>query len=283
MTSNIQPDDLEALLAVHALGALNGDDLEIVEHALATDGNARSEHARFTQATQLLDSPSGPRPEVWDAIVRAIDSDHRAVVMPIGASRRSSARGIRRRFVRTMGIAAAIGAALAVAAWGVEQVAQSSPAPTPNVQQAARAAARADGARRVVLTTGDGASATLVLLPNRLGYVLNGTLPAALRGSSYRLFGVTDQGNVELAEIGRRIVATEFQLPAGVTALVLERGTAANGRRIASQPVSAPDDGAPAHKTNTGGGSTTTPKPSTPVTVPAPSLSPPTLPGLLGR
>ena len=187
---------------------------------------------------------------------------------------------MRHRLVRTVGIAAAIGAVLAAAAWGVERVAQSSPSPTPNVQQAARAAAKVDGARRVVLTTGDGASATIVVLPNRLGYVLNGTVPAALRGSSYRLVGVTDEGNVKLAEFGRRIVATAFRLPKRVTALVLERGTGATGQRIASQPVSVSDAAASGHTTNTTGGSATTPQPSSPVTVPAPSLTLPTLPGL---
>jgi len=290
MTSTIQPDDLEGLLAAHALGALDGHELEIVEHALATDRNARSEHARFTQATQLLDSTGGPGPEVWDNIAKAIDTNatdrtfvRSGVVTPIGSARRPGVLGAR-RVVRTIGIAAAVGMVIAATAWGVSQVDKpSSPAPTSSVERAAQSAARTHGARRVVLTTATGQSASLVLLPSGLGYVLGGNLPAAVPGSAYRLLGVTDHGNVELATIGRQIKPTAFRLPQHVTGLVLEQGSAATGQQIASRVVDMPGAGRqPAH-TNAAGGSSplpTTP-PSPTVKIPTPPETIPALPGLL--
>ena len=280
MTATIQPDDLEALLAAHALGALDGDDLALVEHALATDGNARMELARFARTTQLLDSPGGPRPDVWENIAHAIGAggERQAVVTPIAAQRR--ARGARSRFVRAALIAAAVGVALAATAWGVEHVVQSSaPAPTPGVKDDALAATRAKGARRVSLSASDGTSALIVLLPHGLGYVVDGNLPVVVRGSAYRLLGVTDQGNIELAVIGRRIKPTAFELPNRVTALVLERGTSASDQQIASHVVNVPGTGTRAG--NTTGGSSSAPTTSPGVKVPTPSLTLPTLPGLL--
>ena len=291
MTSTIQPDDLEDLLAAHALGALDGHELEIVEHALATDRNARSEHARFTRATQLLDSSSGPRPEVWDNIAKAIDTNatdrtrvRRGVVTPFGSARRPGVLGAR-RVVRTIGIAAAVGVVIAATAWGVDQVAQpSSPTPRSSVQRAARSAAKTHGARRVVLTTATGKSASLVLLPNGLGYVLSGNLPTAVPGSAYRLLGVTDHGNVELATIGRQIKPTAFRLPQHVTGLVLEQGSAATGQQIASRVVGVPGAGSQsAHTPNPAGGSSPVPTtpPSPTVKIPTPPETVPALPGLL--
>lgn len=280
MTSTVQPDDLDGLLAAHALGALDGNELEVVERALAADGAARRELARYARATDLLDHNAGPRPEVWDNIAKAIGdtSGRQAVVTPIGAARRPRARGAR-RVVRTIGIAAAIGVVVAATAWGVEQVDPSSSSARPDVGRDARAAANAHGARRVVLRTGDGTSATLVLLPNGLGYVLHGNLPVALHGSAYRLFGTTDHGDVELAVIGRRIDATVFHLPTSVTALVLERGTATSSRRLASQPVKVSVGGTSTPAPTNGGVTATAPGTSV-----ARPLVPPTtlLPGLPG-
>ena len=270
MTTTIEPQDLEGLLAAYALGAVEDDERATVDAAIATDPGAREQLTGFERATELLPSTEGPSPHVWTRIEAAIaDHERRSVVVPIDtASGKRSVPGARRRIVRAIGIAAAVVAALALAVWSVDTIDQSySTTPAGDVQRAADEAAQADNARRIVLSTPAGSTVELVLLPDGRGFVLGGDLPIAPEGVLYQLYGLTDDGQVLLAVIGDRIETTAFQLPSGITDLVLSVGPSVGERLAAVNTVigtpSSPSGSSPQ---GTDG--------STPPNAPVPSLPP---------
>jgi anti-sigma-K factor RskA len=290
MSTTIEPQDLDALLAAHALGALDDVERAAVERALAEDPAARARLAKFEKATGLLPSADGPGTDVWSKIEAAIsDGERRPVVVPIESGRRASALGTRRRVVRVVGFAAAAAAVLALALWGVGTMDQSyAPNPAASVRRAAEAAVRADGARTIVLTTQDGSTVELVVLPDGSGFVVRGDLPVS-DDSLYRLVGITDDGPVLLALIGDRIRPTAFQLPPDVTDIVLQLGL---GDALASTSFtadrgesggSAPSDAGSVPPGDTGGSSTPGQTPTAPPTQapPSPGIPLPTLPPLL--
>lgn len=220
MATSIEPQDLDALLAVHALGALEPDERAAVEAALAADPVARQQLAAYERATALLHTSDGPSTDVWARIQAAtIDADDRAdtVVVPFALPARR-----RRPLTRIVAAAAAVAALVALALWGTGTLDQSySPAPASDVQRAAQDALRVDGARRISLATPDG-PVEVVLLPDGRGFVLDADLPELVDGARYRLSALTEQGQVLLAVLGDQIRATGFQLPAGVTELLLD-------------------------------------------------------------
>lgn len=276
MTPSTPVDDLDALLAAHAVGALDGDELELVERVLATDADARHELARYEQASAALHSSDGPAPEVWAAIRTEIEDDDRgAAVLPMSAARR------RRRVVRTVGLAAALAVAAGLSAWGLDQRDSSSP-PPPAIERADDPATGPDG-QRITLTTADGETVEIVLLPDGHGFVLDGALPRLADGS-YRLLARTADGVVELTVIGDQIVRTAFDVPADLTELLLVRvdgdAVVTLASSLASNAAGATGGTAPAPApTAPGAGGTSAPVPSTPPAIP-PLLPTITLPGL---
>jgi hypothetical protein len=266
-----EPQDLEGLLAAYALGAVEDDERATVEAAIAADPGAREQLTGFERATELLPSTEGPSAQVWTRIEAAIaDDESRSVVVPIdAASGKRPVPGARRRIVRAVGIAAAVAAALALAVWSVDTIDQSySTTPAGDVQRAADEAARADDARRIVLTTPAGSTVELVLLPDGRGFVLGGDLPIAPEGVLYQLYGLTDDGQVLLAVIGDRIETTAFQLPSGITDLVLSLGGPSVGERLAAVSTVSGASSSPSGSSPQGTDG------STPPNAPVPSLPP---------
>jgi hypothetical protein len=272
MTTATEPQDLEGLLAAYALGAVEDDERATVEAVIAAEPGAREQLTRFERATELLPSTEGPSPHVWTRIEAAIADDERcAVVVPIdAASGKRSVPRTRRRIVRAVGIAAAVAAALALAVWSIDTIDQSySTTPAGDVQRAADEAAQADGARRILLTTPAGSTIELVLLPDGRGFVLGGDLPIAPEGLLYQLYGVTDDGQVLLAVIGDRIEATAFQLPSGITDLVLSLGGPSVGERLAVVDAATGAASTPAGSSSQGSTGSTPPNASLPSLPPA--------------
>ena len=274
MTSTIQPDDLEDLLAAHAVGARRQRARD--RRARTRDGRERSQRARAVHAghpaaRQLQRSPPrGVGQHREGDRQKATGSTAAGVVTPIGVGapfgRSWNAHGsyvpwaLRPR-----------------SAWSLQPRhggGARSPSPRrhpgPTCSRPLELLQRwtvHDGLFSLLVT---GKSATIVVLPNRTWLCLNGNRTGrAVPGSAYRLLGVTDHGNIELAEFGGRIKPTAFRLPQHVTGLVLEQGSAATGQQIASRVVGVPGAGSqPAHTPNTTGGSATTPQPSSPVAHP---------------
>lgn len=266
MTPTTPVDDLDALLAAHAIGALDGDELEQVERMLATDADARAELARYQRASAELRSSDGPGPEVWSSILTAVEDDDRgAGIVPIGAARQ------RRRVVRTIGLAAALAVAAGLSAWGLDQSDSSSP-PAPTIERTPDPAGIPDG-EHVTLTTADGQTVKIVLLPDGRGLVLDGTLPRLVDGT-YRLLARTADGVVQLSVIGDRIVHTAFAVPADLTELLLVRTEGDGVVTLASSLAQA---------TGTSGGTPPAPAPTTPGAAGTPgpaSSTPPAVPGV---
>lgn len=293
MATSIEPQDLDALLAVHALGALEPDERAAVEAALAADPVARQQLAAYERATTLLHTSDGPSTDVWARIQAATtDADDRArTVVPFAPP----ARRRRQPLMRIVAAAAAVAALVALALWGTGTLDQSySPAPASDVQRAAQDALRVDGARRISLATPDG-PVEVVLLPDGRGFVLDADLPELVDGARYRLSALTEQGQVLLAVLGDQIRATGFQLPAGVTELLLDvtgdgptrvLSSAALSLTSGSAPGSGTDGSLPPADGDTPGAVPTVPGvPSIPVpsvpttpTVPPPVISIPGLP-----
>jgi len=289
-----RPADLDELLPAYALGAIDESEHDDLEAYLAEDPDAAAELSALRRTAARLRSPSGPRPEVWDRIAAqltaepsVVEEESRpapAVVVPFERPHR------RRVPLRVAAVAATLTLTTGVAA--ALTLRHDDPPPrTPVVTEApvdADVAAAADaalttpGAQRGTVDADGGASAAVVVLPSRRGYVLS---VDGLRGKAYGLFAAMPAGAVLVATLTGEALPIAFVLPAGTLGLELvdlvsgvlpEAGPSGD-----STTAPAPADGSTAPATTpdapaVGGGET--PVPAPPVTSP---LTPPSPDGLI--
>jgi len=283
-----RPADLDELLPAYALGAIDESEHDDLEAYLAEDPDAAAELSALRRTAARLRSPSGPRPEVWDRIAAqltaepsVVEEESRpapAVVVPFERPHR------RRVPLRVAAVAATLTLTTGVAA--ALTLRHDDPPPrTPVVTEApvdADVAAAADaalttpGAQRGTVDADGGASAAVVVLPSRQGYVLS---VGALRGKAYGLFATTPDGAVLVATLTGEALPIAFLLPEGT--LGLELVDLAVGRLPGTAPSgdgpTATADGTTAPGTTSGApavGGAETPVPVPPVTTPVTPSSP---------
>jgi len=225
-----RPADLDELLPAYALGAIDGSERDDLEAFLAEDPDAAEELLALRRTAAQLRSPSGPSPEVWDRIAAQLTAEPNpvadesrpapAVVVPFERPRR------RRVPLRVAAVAATLTLTTGVAAALTlrhddppPRVPVGTEAPVDaDVASAADAARTAPGAQRGTVDADSGASATVVVLPSRQGYVLS---VDALRGKTYGLFATTPGGAVLVATLTRNALPIAFLLPEGTVGLEL--------------------------------------------------------------
>jgi hypothetical protein len=226
------PDEMDALLALYAIDALDDQERQLVTAFLGEHPEARTEVAAYIRAASRLRSSSGPSPEVWARIAERIHADGHdphadrladlpepgATVIVLDDHRRTRT-GLLRIAAAAAAIASLAGTAAALSGGITGSNPPATTAPASSIAAQAAQALTAPGAQRGTVTAADGrASATLVVLPSGRGYVLD------LEGhrAGYQLFALTPNGPVIVAVLGES-TPIAFELPPGTSSLVVDR------------------------------------------------------------
>jgi len=186
------PSDLEALVALHALDALEDDERAIVDAAVATN----AEHARTLDgyrevaavlAAAVETTPPTPSPEVWRSISAAIQG--RDALAPKLASVVEMQRRRRRSHMATIVSVAAVTVAIGLAA----RLVSLQRSATGDLERLAAEKVLESGSEVVTLAPADGhrgEGARIVLGADGVGYVVSDTLPALPGDRTYQLWAV---------------------------------------------------------------------------------------------
>lgn len=221
MGRELSPHELHELLGAHALDAVDGDEREQLEEWLARSPEAREELAELRETAALLahvgvEAPPG----LWTRIEEELGEEPPPLVLPF--RRRSNALRV------TAGIAAASVAAAAVTVVvltnkmerqddRLEAVANSME--RDGTRRAALAALADPRSRTLYLASPDGATATLVTMPDGAGYLMSADLPRLSDGRTYQLWAMTGEDDaptmVSAGVLGPDIDLAAFRAPAG--------------------------------------------------------------------
>jgi hypothetical protein len=203
-------EEIEELLGVYALDALDPDEREQVELHLYDCPRCRAEVADHREVAAMLAHGGAPAPEgLWDRIVDSLEEtppamrlelgDKDASIVPLDTRRRS-----RSRFGRPAAIAS-VAAAVLVGALGVEVLHQrdeidrlSSGA----AEQAFVDAVLDPSSREAVLVSPDGTVRARAVATDSGGYLIADDLPALSGGRIYQLWGLSGDKVISLGVLG---------------------------------------------------------------------------------
>jgi hypothetical protein len=202
--------ELDELLPLHAIDALDGEEREQVARYVERDDAARAEVESLREAASFLPPAGVAAPAaLWSGIERALDAPAEPSTAPplrLVSPARESRRG--RRIV---GLLAAAAIVLAIVL-GVQVVREQSRIDDlagemhrdPMEREAMAARARAD-AHVIPLDAmdGGGAGAEVVMLPDGTGYLMGHELPALDAGTTYQLWAkVGDAAGPRMVSLG---------------------------------------------------------------------------------
>ncbi len=231
MTTVEPRPEMDELLGVYVLDALEADERELVERYMEGNEQARTEVDELRETVAVLagappvDEPASP--ELWARIEADIVDDESEQGRDELAARR--ARGGRRRTVWISSAVAAVAAAAAIVlALQVvslnDDLDQANQPTSENIAKQFEEATEVEGARTVALDSDRGA-AEVVLLPDGTGYLRNDTLPALPDEQTYQLWVSTGEGAdarfVSAAVLGPDPTAAGFQVAGPVQAFAM--------------------------------------------------------------
>ncbi len=200
--------ELDELLPLYALDALDGEEQEQVARYVARDDGARAEVESLRDAASYLAQSEVQAPEsVWSGIAEALDVPDEPIEAP---PLRLVSSPEARRSSRVVSLLAAAAIVLAVVL-GIQVVRQQSRLDEldhemhqdPMEQQAMSARGSADAHVIALDSMAGGAGADVVMLPDGTGYLFGGDLPALTAGDTYQLWAkVADGGNPRMVSLG---------------------------------------------------------------------------------
>jgi anti-sigma-K factor RskA len=223
--------ELDELLPLYALDALDGEEREQVARYVARDDDARAEVASLREAVSFLPTRKVPAPPtLWAGIEGELDVPTDALMAPplrlVTADATAPEAPRRSRGVVALLAAAAVVFAVVL---GVQMVRQEDRIDDlaaemhrdPMTEQAMAARASTD-AHVIPLDAmeGDG-GAEVVMLPDGTGYLLGHQLPALDADRSYQLWAKVGEGDtarmISLGVLGREPGIAPFRLAADPT------------------------------------------------------------------
>jgi anti-sigma-K factor RskA len=211
---SIELDDLDGMLAVYALDAVDDEERAAIEAVLATDPAARAEVEAYASAMATLDVGK-PRPEVLEAILARVEPrERRGVVVPLAAPPRAA----RAATWRVVAVAAAV--ALGVVAFRSAGDGRGFDADFASATTAALRAAAAQSGEPLQRLGADGSRVEVTVAVVSDTEVLLVADPSDA-DSPLRVWAITPDGPVELAPVGELGRLTLVRLPRGTTRLVL--------------------------------------------------------------
>jgi anti-sigma-K factor RskA len=222
--------ELDELLPLYALDALDGEEREQVARYVARDDDARAEVESLREAVAFLPAVGVRAPDtLWAGIEVALDAPAGDMsAPPLRLVSADAPAEPQRRGRRVVALLAAAAVVLAVVL-GVQVVRQqgriddlaSEMHRDPMEQQAMAARGSAD-AHVIPLDAmeGDG-GAEVVMLPDGTGYLMGHELPALADGRTYQLWAKVGEGDaarlVSLGVLGREPGISPFRLAATPT------------------------------------------------------------------
>jgi hypothetical protein len=247
-------EDIQELLGVYALHALEPDEAKLVDDHLEVCPRCRSEVSAHREVATLLGNSGGSAPEgLWDRISDQLEEapppmrlslpDGAGTVIPLAARRRPRAN---RYAVAALGAAAA----LLIGTLSVQVVRQddrisdlTTALEDDAVLSAANLALADPDAATAQLASSDGAvGAPAVLLPNGTGYLLAHELEELDDGLTYQLWGVTGSGVISLGLLGASPNdVVPFQVSGDVASLAITTEVSGGVAQSANAPVLAGD------------------------------------------
>lgn len=227
MTGQLDHRRFQELLGVFALHALDDDERAAVERHLEECPRCRQEVDAHREIAAALGHDIEPLPpHLWDRINSVLpDAPPRSpelTVVPAAAGSHPApsvlrpTRRHRMRAATTTVAVAAVAAAAAVVVLGLSlahtdaQLSRSQQA-LGTSRSVVQKALATPGHRVVSLRTGDGIHvATVVLVPDGHGYMLDSTMPALAGGRTYQLWAVVNGTPISLGLLGRHPAVAAF-------------------------------------------------------------------------
>ena len=265
MDRELTRQELDELLELFALDALEGEERAQVARYVAREPAARAEVDSLREAASYLPHPARPAPEaLWSEIQETLRAQAgptaslpaRPLTPPIELDRRRERRRRRldgARHARLFAVAAAVVALLAVSAIAllIREVADQQDridalATAMHDETAGRQAAMArtmPGAHTARLESGGDTAAQVVMLPDGSGWFVHSDLAALPAGRTYQLWAVVDDGAgkpqyVSVGVLGREPGSTAFRASAPVSGFAVSEepagGATTPGRMVAS-------------------------------------------------
>ena len=197
-------EEIQDLLGVYALHALDPDERDLVEEHLEDCPRCQQEVRGHREVATLLGNRGGVAPDgLWDRIASRLEEppppmrlslpEGQGNVIPLAARRRQRTN---RFVVAAMGAAAV----MLIGLLGAQVVRQGS-----RIEdlESAMHGSSADAASVATLSSSDGTiSANAVLLSDGTGLLLAEDLPGLTAEETYQLWGVTDNGVISLGLLG---------------------------------------------------------------------------------
>ncbi len=244
--------ELDELLPLYALDAVDGEEREQVTRYIERDSAARAEVRSLREAAALLARPEARAPAtLWarieDSLAESTRDARPTVTAPALVSTGPSPRPLpgsaseaqptttTRRTWRIAAAALAVAAVAAVIVLGVEVSRQqgriddlAAEMRRDPMRREAEDAKAAPGARMVRLVSDDGThNAEIVMLPDGTGYFMDHDLPKLAVGDTYQLWakvGASDAAHmVSVGVLGGRPGVVPFRLAAPVSRFVVTR------------------------------------------------------------
>jgi len=202
--------ELDELLPLYALDALDGEEREQVGRYVARDAAARAEVESLREAASFLPQADMRAPEsVWSGIERSLDAPSPSVAAPSLRLVTSASDGARRgRRVVALLAAAAIVLAMVLGVQVVRQQARiddlDAEMHRDPMEQQALAARASSGAHLFALDAmNGGGGAEVVMLPDGTGYLMDHHLPALGGDATYQLWAqVGDATGARMVSLG---------------------------------------------------------------------------------
>jgi anti-sigma-K factor RskA len=217
MDRELNRAELDELLPLFALDALDGEEREQVARYVERDDAARAEVASLREAVALLPPADARVPaSLWKTIEASLDAQapdapapHPQPLLALGA-RRAGLRRDRRPY-RMVAAALAVAASVAIAVLGIQVARQqdridelAAEMHGGALQQQAMAARSAVDAHVIKLAgSADAGRAEIVMLPDGTGYFMDHDLAALAKGSTYQLWAkVGDPASPRMVSLG---------------------------------------------------------------------------------
>ena len=242
MTLPLRHDEIQDLLGVFALDAVEADEAFAIDTHLATCPRCRDEVRDHREVASLLAYAGTTAPEgMWDRLVMTLEeAPPAAAAPPLGRGSQVTQIADRRRR-RGIGIASAVAAAslfVGLGAVGGVQVQSALRSQDEQIgtvariitEEAARsrllreaaAAAVADGASSVRLVTPDKLPlADAVVAEDGTGYLIGREAPVLPQGRPYQLWAVTGGQKLSIGVLGGKMDVVTFRAPEATDALAV--------------------------------------------------------------
>ncbi len=215
-------DEIEEMLGVYALDALDADERQEVDDHLATCPRCRAELAAHREVAALLGSPAGDAPAVapenlWDRITASLQ-DEPPVLPPLARP------GFRRRFALIVPLGAVAAGLMLTVGLLAAKVGNLSQQVNSLRHQAGVTSVLLNPAHRTVELTSTAHPVwrvTVVVLPNGAGYLINPSMPGLGGSQTFQLWALSRGKVVSLGVLGPHPAGAPVRVEPTMTVLMI--------------------------------------------------------------